>query len=240
MIYIRSFIFNVLYIATYLIILIPGSITLLLERKYSYHVVIFLEKTVMFLMKYVAGIKYEVKGLENHPNTPCIIASKHQSAWDTNLFVLLFDCISVVKKELTKIPFYGWYLRKWGTVAVDRKRGTKALGDMIKQAQHFIALGHDIMIFPEGSRTTPGERVEYKRGIAMMYAKLNVPVVPVALNSGCFWPRRGFLKYPGTITVQFLKPIPPGLSKDEFMIRLVESIENTSLKLYEEAKCVRK
>ena len=240
MIYIRSFVFNLLYFLAHILILGFGIFTLFMDRKYSYNAVMFLQSVILFLMKHIAKIDCKFIGLEHKPNMPCIIASKHQSIFDTNIFVyLVHDCISVVKKELLSIPLYGNYLRKWGTIAVDRTKGIRALSDMVAQARHYVEQGHDIMIFPEGTRTNPGEQMEYKRGIAILYDKLKIPVVPVALNSGCFWPRRSFLKYPGTITVEFLKPIPPGLNKDEFMQQLVESIETNSMRLYEEVKCVK-
>ena len=240
MIYVRSFIFNIFYFLAHILILGLGSVTFFMDRKYSVSVVVFLQSTVLFLMRHIVKIDYKVEGMENRPNTPCIFASKHQSVWDTNIFVyLIHNCISVIKKELLSIPFYGGYLKKWGTIAVDRKKGSRALVDMVNQAKYFTDNGYDICIFPEGTRSSPGAQVEYKRGIALMYEKLGVPVMPVALNSGCFWPRRGFLKYPGTITIRFLKPIQPGLNKNEFMKQMVDTIETNSMELYKEVECAK-
>src|SRR5690606_21388864 len=147
-----------------------------------------------------------------------IVAAKHQSAWDTMAFYwVLDDAAYVLKKELLSIPLYGWCARKARMIGVDRSGGAKALRAMVEQAQNCLAEGRPIVIFPEGTRTAPGRRSAYHPGIAALYTRLGVPVVPVALNSGLFWGRRSFIKQPGRIVVQFLPPIPPGLERRAFM-----------------------
>ena len=158
---------------------------------------------------------------------PAILAAKHQSAWDTIVFyrVLDADPVYVLKRELTWIPILGWYLRRVGMVAVDRKGGAAALRRMTATAHAALAEGRRIVIFPEGTRTAPGARRPYHPGVAALYAATDVPVVPVALDSGRYWPRRGFLKRPGTITLRILPPLPPGLARKAFVAELEHRIE---------------
>jgi 1-acyl-sn-glycerol-3-phosphate acyltransferase len=134
----------------------------------------------------------------------------------------------VLKRELLHIPMFGWYMRKVGMIAVDRSRGASALKQMVREAQATFAAGRSIAIFPEGTRTAPGEHKPYQPGVAALYTQLGVPVVPIALNSGLFWGRKAFLKKPGTITLQILPAIPPGLDRKTFMKRLESSIEDAS------------
>jgi 1-acyl-sn-glycerol-3-phosphate acyltransferase len=159
-------------------------------------------------------------------------ASYHQSAWDTFAFLtFLDDGAYVIKKELTRIPIYGWLIIKAAMIPVDRTGGARALRNMVCTARARLAAGRHIVIFPEGTRTAPGTHRAYHPGVAALYSQLAVPVVPVALNSGLFWPRRAFLKRPGHIVVEILPPIPPGLPRGDFMRRLESSIEGTSARL---------
>jgi 1-acyl-sn-glycerol-3-phosphate acyltransferase len=137
----------------------------------------------------------------------------------------------VLKRELLSIPLFGWYLRKVGMIAVDRAAGASALRNMARQASEAFAEGRSILIFPEGTRVPPGESRPYHPGVAALYTQLKVPVVPVALNSGLFWGRRSFVKRPGTVTVQFLPPIPPGLDRKAFMRELESRIEAAAMVL---------
>ena len=180
----------------------------------------------LWLLKHVAGIDYRVTGTENLPSTPAIYASKHQSAWET-LFLsryLNFPAF-VLKKELLSIPLFGWFLKRAGMIAVDRKGGASALRSMARQATETLESGRSILIFPEGTRVAPGQTKPYQPGVAALYTQQKVPVVPVALNSGLFWGRRAFIKKPGTIVVQILPPIPPGLDRKAFMRDLESRIE---------------
>jgi 1-acyl-sn-glycerol-3-phosphate acyltransferase len=186
----------------------------------------------LWLLKHVAGIDYRVTGTENLPSTSAIYASKHQSAWET-LFLsryLNFPAF-VLKKELLSIPLFGWFLKKAGMIAVDRKGGASALRSMARQATETLESGRSILIFPEGTRVAPGQTKPYQPGVAALYTQQKVPVVPVALNSGLFWGRRAFIKKPGMIVVQILPPIPPGLDRKAFMRDLESRIEPASTAL---------
>jgi len=192
--------------------------------------------STLFLLKWIAGLTYEVRGRENIPGDRVIYALKHQSAWDTVIVAsLLRDPAIVLKRELTWIPFYGWYLRRTRMLAVDRKSGGKALKRLIAEAQERVAEGRDIAIFPEGTRTEPGERAPYRPGIAALYKALNIPVVPVALNSGYFWARRSFIRRPGTIVVEFLPAVQPGLARKAFMTELHQRIDDACERLNADA-----
>ncbi|NQV20623.1 MAG: 1-acyl-sn-glycerol-3-phosphate acyltransferase [Rhodospirillales bacterium] len=180
----------------------------------------------LWLMKTLIGIDLEVRGRERIPPGPVIIASKHQSAWDTFVYHKLLDDLAIVlKKELLRIPIYGSYCRKTKMIAVDRKGGSKALRAMLQAGREASAQGRPLLIFPEGTRTAPGTTRPYQPGAAAFYRDLKVPVVPVALNSGLFWPRRRFLRRPGTIVLEFLEPIESGLDRKQFTAELERRIE---------------
>jgi 1-acyl-sn-glycerol-3-phosphate acyltransferase len=186
-------------------------------------------RSAIAIVRSVAGIGYEVRGSQFLPEGPAILASKHQSAWDTLIFnVLALDCAYVVKRELLLIPFFGWALWRLGMIGVDRDGGARALKDLVSKAQRRLGEGRSIVIFPQGTRTPPGADRPYLVGVAAIYRQCGTPVVPVALNSGLFWPRRKLLKVSGSITVEFLPPIEPGLDRDTFMETLRERIEAAS------------
>jgi 1-acyl-sn-glycerol-3-phosphate acyltransferase len=193
--------------------------------------------TIVWLAKAICGIDWTVRGLANVPRGPVIFASKHQSAWDTLFFPAFFDQPSAVAKaELRAVPFYGWYSNRAGAIWVDRKAGGAAIRAMIRGARRTIGEGRPIFIFPQGTRTRPGETRPYQPGVAALYAGAGVPVVPVALNSGLFWGRRSFVKNPGTIVVECLPPIPPGLDRKTFMASLEDAIETATARLESEAQ----
>jgi 1-acyl-sn-glycerol-3-phosphate acyltransferase len=190
----------------------------------------------LLLLKYIVGMKLEVRGREKLPKGACLIASKHQSAWETFALIPIFrDPALLMKRELFWIPFHGWFSRKFDMIPVDRDKGPAALRRMLKEAKTRIADGREIIIFPEGTRKAPGAPPDYKTGIVLLYDALQVPCVPVALNSGLFWPRRSLIRRPGTVIVEILDPIPPGLPKAEFMRRLQTAIETASNHLRAEA-----
>lgn len=187
----------------------------------------------LFLARIFCGIKYEVRGRENIQKTPVIYASKHQSAWDTIIFLNLFPSVAyVLKKELLRLPFWGWYLWRMKMIAIDRSAGASSIKQIIRDGKAALAEGRPIVIFPEGTRKKPGSEPDYQSGITAMYSSLGVPVIPVALNSGVYWGKNAFFKTPGTIIIEFLPPIPPGLPKKEFIERLQETIETASNKLF--------
>jgi 1-acyl-sn-glycerol-3-phosphate acyltransferase len=186
----------------------------------------------LLLLRVFCGLGHRELGLEHLPEGPAIIAAKHQSAWET-LFLSrrLGRPAFILKRELLMIPVFGWFIRKVGMIAVDRAGKAAALKQMVKDANVAFGAGRQIIIFPEGTRVAPGEHKPYQPGIAALYGQLNVPVVPVALNSGLFWGRRSFKRYPGTITVEFLDPIPPGLDRETFLARLEHDIETATARL---------
>jgi 1-acyl-sn-glycerol-3-phosphate acyltransferase len=164
------------------------------------------------------------------PQGGVLVASKHMSMWDTlALYLALDDPAIVLKRELLRIPFYGWYVWKAAAIPIDRSAGAEALRRMTRVAESVLAEGRPILIFPEGTRKKPGAAPDYKPGVAGLYSLLNVTCVPVALDSGRYW--QGFNKYPGTISLQFLEPLPPGLKRRDFMTRLEERIETATNKL---------
>jgi 1-acyl-sn-glycerol-3-phosphate acyltransferase len=232
MIVLRAVLFNLVLFGSGAVFLSLALPALLLPRRVTILVGDIWFSFVLAALRLICGISHEIRGRENIPDTPSIIAAKHQSAWDTFAFVsFIDDGAYVIKQELTRIPVYGWLLAKAYMVPVNRAAGAKALRDMIKTARSRMADGRHIVIFPEGTRTAPGERRTYHPGVAALYSQLAVPVVPVALNSGLFWPRRTFLKRPGHIVVEILPPIPPGLPRREFMRRLQSAIEEASDRL---------
>ncbi|MBO42717.1 MAG: 1-acyl-sn-glycerol-3-phosphate acyltransferase [Rhodospirillaceae bacterium] len=187
-------------------------------------------------MKYGLGITHEIRGLENIPNGPIMIASKHQSMWDTQIYNLIFyDCIFVLKRSLLAVPLVGWFMWRAGMIAVDRRAGAAAMRKLLRDARTSVENGHTIVIFPEGTRMPPGERGCYQPGVAALYKELGLPVVPVALNSGTYWPRRAFKKRPGCIVLEFLPAIEPGLDRHDFMKELEEQIETATASLEQQA-----
>jgi len=191
----------------------------------------------LFLLRHIVGLKLEVRGHDKLPRTACLVASKHQSAWETFALIPLFrDPALLMKRELFWIPFHGWFSKKFEMIPVDRDKGPAALRAMLRETKKRVAQGREIIIFPEGTRRPPGTPPDYKTGVVLLYEVLGIPCVPVALNSGLFWPRRSLLRRPGTIVVEFLDPIPPGLPKSEFLSRLIESIETASNRLLAEVK----
>lgn len=179
-------------------------------------------------LKIFAGIDWEVRGVR--PKGPVLVASKHMSMWDTLALYLVLDQPAIVlKRELLRIPFYGWFLAKAAAIAIDRSAGASALRKMAQSARAVLAQGRPILIFPEGTRKKPGTPPDYKPGVAGLYGQLDVDCVPVALNSGVYW--TGFLKHKGTIVLEFLEPIGPGLKRDAFMRLLEDRIETATSRL---------
>jgi 1-acyl-sn-glycerol-3-phosphate acyltransferase len=194
-------------------------------------------KGALFLARVICGITYEVRGEQYLAPGPAIFASKHQSAWDTIIFLVLLKQPSyVLKRELLRIPLWGWYLWRMRMIAIDRSAGAGAMKTMIKQAKEALAAHRQIVIYPEGTRTRPGAEPHYHPGTAALYSFLKIPVVPVALNSGYYWGKDAFMKRPGKIIIEFLPPIAPGMDKEAFNATLQHTIETASHILLEEAK----
>lgn len=234
--YFRSFVFNVVFIATTVavsvfsapVLVLPVPAVMLCKQLWL--------KLVLLEARTILGIDFEERGRRNIPAGPVIFAAKHQSAWDTlgPSFVHPY-MVYVLKRELTWIPIWGWYLIRMGMIPIDRARGATALKRLVVRARKAVAEGRSILIFPQGTRTPPGVKRPYLPGVAALYAGLDVPVVPVAINSGLFWPRRRFAKWPGTITIEYLEPIAPGLQRKTFMSTLAERIEPATARLEAEA-----
>lgn len=186
-------------------------------------------------LRVLVGLRWSVRGRENLLPGPAIIACKHQSMWDTIIWhIEVADPAVVMKKELLKIPVYGWYCRHTKQIPIDRAAGASALKQMLVHARAARDAGRHLIIFPQGTRTAPGAEAPYLPGVAALYRDLGLPVVPVALNSGRFWGRNAFMKRPGTIVMEYLEPIPPGLSRKEFMDRLKDAIEPATARLEQE------
>ena len=180
-------------------------------------------------------VTVEVRG--EIPSGACLVAAKHQSAWETiGLMGLLPDACFVLKKELTHIPLFGWYIARNRQIVIDRRAGLVALKYMLGQARRAAADGRQIVVFPQGTRVGVEVQGAYQPGIAALYGKLNLPVVPVALNSGLVWGRNKFLKRRGKIILEFLPPLMPGLSKAKFLERLASEIDCTTARLVEEGR----
>ena len=231
----RSVIFNVLFYLNLVVYLLAAMPTLLLPSRYLLAVARGWARANLRLLRVVCGIRADFRGLEKIPPGGLIIASKHQSVWETfALLPYVNDPTFILKRELMWIPLFGWCLWKAGMIPVDRGARGPALAAMTERAKVEVQRGRQIIIFPEGTRRPPGAEPRYKFGVAHLYAETAVPCVPVALNSGLFWPRRSFRRFPGTVVVQVCEPIAPGLDKSDFIARLQDAIENASAKLVEE------
>jgi 1-acyl-sn-glycerol-3-phosphate acyltransferase len=228
----RSVVFNIVFYLVLFVYLIAAMPTLAMPRRALWWMVKTWSRTNLWLLKVISNIGYEFQGLENIPKGTALIASKHQSMWETfALIVVLKDPAYMLKRELLWIPFFGWCAKKAEMIPVDRGRGSQALAVMTQRAREETARGREIIIFPEGTRRAPGAEPKYKFGVAFLSTELGIPCVPVALNSGLFWPRRSFMRYPGVVRVAFLDPIPPGLDRQTFYDRLQDAIETKTAEL---------
>jgi len=180
----------------------------------------------------ICGLSWEVRGREHIPAGPALLAGKHLSMWDTMaVFLVVKDPAIILKRELLWVPLYGGYAMKLRMISIDRSAAATALRAMVVQAKARIAEGRSIVIFPEGTRVAPGTRGDYKPGVAALYRQLDVPCVPFAHNSGVYWARKGPIRRPGTIVLEFLPPIAPGMKREAFMARLEADIETAAQRL---------
>jgi 1-acyl-sn-glycerol-3-phosphate acyltransferase len=232
----RSLLFNLLFFGWTAILCILGLPFLALPRSCLVLLARFWVGGIRLFLRLAVGISDERRGTE-HRVSPAIYAFKHQSAWETLMLVLLLrDPAIILKRELLYLPIFGLYLMKTLQIAVDRGGGAKALRGLLRQARAAAEADRPIVIFPEGTRVAPGERRPYQPGVAALYSKLGLPVIPVALNSGVRWRRRGFLKRPGRIIVEFLPPIAPGLPREAFLAALAERLEPACARLLAEGE----
>jgi len=215
-----------------LIVAIP---TLVLPRRAVLRIANLWGRTTLWMLHVICGIDVEWRGLEKIPPGGILVAAKHQSVWETFALITLFpDPAFIVKRELMWIPFFGWYVWRGGMIPVDRGAGKSALSGMTAHARKALAEGRQIIIFPEGTRRAAGADPKYKFGVAHLYAEAGVPCVPIALNSGLFWPRRRFLRFPGTVRVEVLDPIPPGLDRNVVFAKLQDEMEAATARLIAE------
>jgi len=227
---IRSLIYYIIFSLNLLIFSIIFLPLFFLPRSMGLLVLTFWARVSQSILFYLCEVDFEVYGKEYIPKKRALIASKHQSTWETINFLHILDQppVMILKKELLFIPFFGQYALKFGNIAINRKAGVSAIKDMVKKAKKSRDQNRSILIFPEGTRSAINSDPEYKRGILALYKNLKIPCVPVALNSGLFWPKNKLMKKPGKISVEFLKPIEPGLEDDEFMRQLQTRIEDTT------------
>ncbi|HEX2725702.1 MAG TPA: lysophospholipid acyltransferase family protein [Beijerinckiaceae bacterium] len=237
MLAVRSFLFNAAFYANLIVWMLAALPLLLAPRMALMRVAQGWARSNLWLLRMIAGTRVEIRGGEHVPPGGLLVASKHQSLWETFALATLFDDPTfVLKRELMWIPLFGWFLWKADMVPIDRRAGSSALREMTRRARDEVAHGRQLLIFPEGTRRAPGAEPAYKYGIVHLYENLGVPCVPVALNSGLFWPRRSFIRRPGTIVVEILEPIPPGLPRDAFFRTMTQQIEEASNRLLAEGQ----
>lgn len=236
-IFVRSLIFNVLFYLLLAFWVLLGIPTFVMPRRAIMTIAKNWARSSVWLMRVVCNIKVEYRGLEKIPPGPLIAASKHQSMWETFALLQFFDQpLFILKRELTRIPLFGWYLIKSRMIAINRSDARRSLIEMSKLAREGVQRGRQLIIFPEGTRTPVGAPPDYKSGVGQIYVNCGVPCIPVALNSGLFWPRRTFMRYPGTLVIEFLDPLPPGLSRKEFIARISTLIEDATNRLVDAAR----
>src|SRR5882757_7466465 len=236
-IFLRSLVYNVLFyllLVCWLIIAIP---TFLMPRWAILGIAKNWARSSIWLQRVICNTKVEYRGLEKIPKGPLIVASKHQSIWETFALMPFFDQpLFILKRDLTWIPFFGWYLIKANMIGIDRDAGARSLKDMARRAALAVQRGRQLIIFPEGTRRPVDAEPQYKSGIGMIYVDCGVTCLPDALNSGLFWPRRTFMRYPGTLVVEFLDPLPAGLPRKEFLARMSTVIEDATGRIVEAAR----
>lgn len=236
MIFLRSLAFNVFfYVHTFvwLLLLLP---TEFLPKIWLWRGIKTWARVNRWALTAIGGVRVELRGLENLPPGGLVLVSKHQSTFETvSLLDLFGDPVYVFKKELLSIPLFGWYATKAEQIPVDRTAGRAALNEMAERARIEVGRGRQLIIYPEGTRRPAGAPPNYKHGVVHLYRALGAPVVPVALNSGLFWPRHGFLRHPGTLVVEFLPPIPPGRDPEQVFVEMQAAIETATDRLLAEA-----
>jgi 1-acyl-sn-glycerol-3-phosphate acyltransferase len=236
-IFLRSLAYNLLFYALLVFWILLAIPTFLMPRWAILNIARYWARSSIWLMRVICNTRVEYLGLEKIPQGPLIAASKHQSMWETFALLQFFEQpLFILKRELMWIPFFGWYLKKSNMIGIDRSAGGRALLAMTRRAGEAVRRGRQLIIFPEGTRRPVGAPPDYKSGIAQIYVDCGVACIPVALNSGLFWPRRTFMRYPGTLVVEFLDPLPPGLPRREFIARVSAVIEEATNRLVETAR----
>ncbi|MET0605535.1 MAG: lysophospholipid acyltransferase family protein [Beijerinckiaceae bacterium] len=232
MILLRSLAFNVAFYANIIVWMIVILPTLLMPRRVLMRVVRAWAASNLFLLRVIVGIRVELRHRERIPTGPAIIAAKHQSFLETfALFACLADPVIILKRELTWIPLFGWYILKARLIPINRGARSKALEAATERTREELITGRQLLIFPEGTRRAPGAPPSYKFGVAYIYDRVKVPVTPVGLNTGLFWPRRQFIRRPGTVVIEFLEPVPQGLDRETALREISARIEESSDRL---------
>ncbi len=236
MIAVRALIFNIGFDVLTAAISAVGLPILLGPRRWvAAYSRLWVDATLWWL-RWSVGLDHEIRGRENLPSGPFILALKHQSAWDTVILGGLVPEVTIVaKRELLWLPLVGLYVLRGGAIMIDRKAGAAALRRLVAEARVAVAEGRSIAIFPEGTRTRVGDKQPYHAGVGALYSQLGIPIVPVALNSGRYWGRKAFMKRPGRIEVEILPPIMSGLDRRGAIALLEEQIETATARLIKEA-----
>ena len=236
MLALRSLAFNLCFYTVTTVLAVVGLPTLISGRAVM-RLAHLWGRITLWLLQTVAGTRVEFRGLDNIPPGPLLVAAKHQSALETlALCTVLPNFAYILKRELLLIPLIGWYLSRSGMVAIDRSKGTRAMSLMNAAAAEAIRQGRRLIIFPEGTRRSVGAPPAYKQGLSHLYSALQVPCLPVALNTGLFWSRNSLVRRPGTAIIEFLPIIPPGLPRQEFQALVQERLETASSALAEGAR----
>jgi 1-acyl-sn-glycerol-3-phosphate acyltransferase len=236
-IFVRSLLFNVAFYLNVARLLAVAVARLGRPRHEMLGVARMWGRSTLWLLRTICRLDVEWRGLEKIPPGGILVAAKHQSAWETLVLATVFpEFTFVVKRELFRLPLFGRCIRKGGMIPVDRGGGKAALADMIEHARDAIAERRQIIIFPEGTRRAPGAAPRYKYGVAHLYGERGAPCVPVALNSGLYWPRRSFMRFPGKVRLEVLDPIPPGRDRDAFFADLEAAIEAATARLVAEGR----
>jgi 1-acyl-sn-glycerol-3-phosphate acyltransferase len=236
MIGLRSLLFNIVYYANLIILMILGLPVILKGRHGVFALARIWALSSLWLLDKICGLRVEFRGLENIPQGGYIIAAKHQSVLETFALVLHApDFAYVLKRELTYVPIFGWYLAASEQIAINRSAVRNAMAVVSARAGEVLKAGRQVFIFPEGTRRPPGAPAQYKFGVAKLYQDTGAPCLPVALNTGLFWGRRGFLRRPGTAVIEYLPPIAPGLDREVFLATLQATIEKECERLNADA-----
>ncbi|HAU29605.1 MAG TPA: 1-acyl-sn-glycerol-3-phosphate acyltransferase [Rhodospirillaceae bacterium] len=232
----RSIAFNILFYGSMVAFCIFTSPVLLFPRKYVLAFVHGYLAWVFVIERRVLGLHHKIIGIENLPPAPYIIVSKHQSAWETLHILQWFDDpVAIMKQELRRIPIWGWYAARMRMIDIDRSTPSRAWNSIVEGATRAKKEGRSIVIFPEGTRVKPGVAKPWRSGAFRLQQMLDLPLVPVALNSGLFWGRNDFWKHPGLITVEIMPPIPPGRDPAEVLAEVSQQVERASNRLSREA-----
>ncbi len=234
MILIRSLLFMVFFYAWSVLMCLLLLPTLIGPRAWLTFGFRVWSSVTLALLRILCGVRVEIRGRQYVPQGAALVAAKHQCMLDTVApFAVMGDACLVLKKELTRIPFYGWYALRGRMIVVDREAQAAALRKLVTDSRQRMAEQRQLMIFPEGHRMEPGAEPDYKPGVAALYRDLDLPCVPVATNSGVHWPAHGIIRRPGVVVFEFLEPIPAGLKRGAFMTELQARIERASKALLE-------